>query len=290
MQIQIKNEHLTCEFNEKGAELISLKNNENIDFLWNGAEKFWSSHSPILFPIIGRIRNNTYNIDDTTFEMKIHGFARDLFFTLIDKRDNSCTFFLKYNEETLKQYPFKFNLKINYELIINTLNINYEVENIDEKDMYFSIGSHPGFNCPIFNDENFEDYYIEFSSNETMPRYLVSKDGLIKRDPVPFLNDENKINLSKEFILENDTIVLKDPKSEFLSLKNTKNPYEIKVKIKNHSYIGIWTASEESHFICIEPWKGIADFEDSTGEFIKKDGLIKLGPQKKYTTNYSITI
>lgn len=290
MQIQIKNQHLTCDFDEKGAELISLKNNENINFLWNGDEKFWSGRSPILFPIVGILKNNSYKIDEKIFNMQRHGFARNLIFTLIEKHDNCCTFFLKYNEETLKQYPFKFELKIHYKLNDNTLEIYYEVKNIDEKEMFFSIGSHPAFNCPFFNGEDFKDYYVEFSSNETLDKYLISHEGLIKRNPIPFLNHENKIPSIKNVALEEATLIVKNPKSEFLSLKNTKNPYEIKIKIKDHSYLGIWSDSKESPFICIEPWQGIGDFEDTSGDVLKKDGIIKLDPKEKYVTEYSITI
>ncbi len=290
MQIQIKNEHLTCAINENGAEIILLRNNENIDFLWNGNEKFWSGISPILFPIVGVLKDNTYKVNGEFFNLNRHGFAKDSNFKLIEKEEANCSFLLEYSEDTLKEYPFKFMLKVHYSLIENNLNICYEVQNVDDKDMYFSIGSHPAFKFPLFESENFDDYYLEFSNHETLSNYKVTEGGLIKREPTPFLKNQNKILNIKDIIIKENTLVLKDVGSDYISIKNIKNPYEIKVKIKNHYYLGIWSFSKDAPFICIEPWYGIGDYEDSHGKLTHKDGIIKLNSNEIFACDYSITI
>jgi len=160
----IKNTFLTATINSFGAELCSLKNNENKEYIWEGNLDFWGKHSPILFPIVGTLKNNSYQYNETEYHLSRHGFAREMDFEIVNQRENSVTFSIQSSEETLKVYPFLFELQIIYTLDKNRLHIEYKVMNNGKIKMPFSIGAHPAFALP----GNFENYNIQFEKEESL--------------------------------------------------------------------------------------------------------------------------
>ncbi|UYO98965.1 aldose 1-epimerase family protein [Oceanotoga sp. DSM 15011] len=286
----ISNEILKIVVDSSGAQLISIKNSSNIEFLWTADKKYWGRHAPILFPIVGKVKNNEYTVNGRVFELGQHGFARDLEFDLKESSTSKLTYSLKYDENTLKKYPYKFELIITYEIIEDSLFINYEVINLDDKRIYFSIGAHPGFKCPILENESFEDYYLEFENNETINRECLNTElGLFSRKSIPYLKNEKIIKLNHELFNE-DALIFKNLKSSKISLRNNKNEYSLTVDFKGFPFLGIWSQKGESPFICIEPWYGHADFEDFDGDFSDKEDSLYLDINKKFNCTYSIKL
>lgn len=284
----IENDFLKVEVNALGAELKSIVNKKNQkEYLWQAHPAFWARRAPVLFPIVGKLKNNNYLSEDKCWELGQHGFARDTIFQLSDKTNNSLTYSTKKSSESLKVYPYRFELRIQYELKENTLSVRYEVRNEDDKSIYFSIGGHPGFNCPIYPGEKFTDYYIEFEKAETADRHLLT-DGLFNGKTGKFLNNEKRMNLSEDPFLA-DAIVLKNLNSDFLKLKSTKSDYELTFHFRGFPYLGIWK-KPEAPFICIEPWFGLADRTDFNGTFEEREGVVALPEGEKFVCAYSVEI
>ena len=182
MTTTISNSILTAEIKHTGAELCSLKDNSNKEYIWNGNPDFWGKHSPVLFPIVGTLKNNTYQHNNSEYHLSRHGFAREMEFELIDKQENSAIFSLIASEETKEKYPFDFDLHLIYTLENKTLKIEYKVFNKGESKMPFSIGAHPAFDLP----DNFENYSLAFEKKDSLNYYLL-EDGLISNATNEFI-------------------------------------------------------------------------------------------------------
>jgi|AntAceMinimDraft_17_1070374.scaffolds.fasta_scaffold00250_5 galactose mutarotase-like enzyme len=285
---QIKNNYLQISVKDKGAELNKLISlNNDFEYIWQANAKYWARYSPVLFPIVGKIKDDTYIFDNKKYCMSQHGFARDKNFKLIDKTKNKLCFLLKQDKSTLKIYPFKFELYIDYELQDNKLIVHYRVMNTNDRDMFFSIGAHPGFNCPLVKNESYEDYYLEFEHNELVKRWF-TKHGLLTNKTALVLNNEKQLSLYRG-IFKDGAFIFKNLKSSKISLKSRKNRYGLSVNFKGFPYLGIW-AKSDANFICIEPWYGVADKEDTKQTFEKKQGIIKLSSKNTFKCCYSITI
>jgi len=286
---KLENEEIMIEVDSLGAEMKKLiLKRDNKDYLWHGDSKYWGRTAPVLFPIVGRLKDDSYIYNNQEYKMTQHGFARDNEFELVDKTDNSLTYALEANSETLKKYPFKFRLEIKYTLNENLINVGYKVFNQDQKKMYFSIGAHPAFYWPLNEDEKKEDYYLEFEKKEKTTKYLLEA-GLLNNQTEPILDNQKILELTPD-IFEDDALVFKNLKSEQITLKSSKSEREIKIRFEKFPYLGIWSQSVEAPFICIEPWHGIADSVDSSGKIIEKEGIKNLKAGNQFESKYTITI
>jgi galactose mutarotase-like enzyme len=283
----IENEFLKISAKDSGAELISIKNKKNnLEYLWQGDPQFWGRRAPVLFPIVGKLKGNKYKAEGNSFELPQHGFARDAYFDISEKQDGFLTFTLKSNAETLKVYPYKFELDIKYKLIRNKIEISYEVKNKDDKKIWFSIGAHPAFNCPIDPKLKFGDYFLEFETEENADKYLL-EDGLLNGKKEKLLNKEKKIQLTDKTFL-NDAIIFKNLKSTALSLKSNSSPASLNFNFKGFPFLGIW--SKPGPFVCIEPWFGHADMVDFSGDLKDKEGIQGLDKGASFSCSYSVEI
>lgn len=259
----------------KGAELKNLVKNSR-DFMWTADSKYWGKTSPVLFPFVGGSKDNKYKYQGKEYEAARHGFARDNEFELVEEGEKNLKFLYKSDQNSLKLYPFNFEFFINYVITNNGVNIEYLVVNKEEGDMYFSLGAHPAF---IADKYSIEDYYLEFSQEETLSLYTL--DGMfVERNPKSYLNKSKKINLNKD-IFNKDALIFNKPQSDYISLKNIHDSEEIKVSLKDFPWLGIWSPPG-APFVCIEPWCGLADFLDHNGELTEKDGVNKLGKGEKF--------
>lgn len=289
MESRLTNEYLTVEVNKSGAELSSIKlNSDNTEYLWQANSHFWGRRAPILFPIVGKLSNDEYTYNDKVYSLTQHGFARDMDFEVYDAASDKVTYLLNSSDVTLKRYPFRFQLFISYTLDDNEVIVEYTVKNVDSDVMYFSIGAHPGFNCPLLAGENMEDYYLEFECNEDISTFFV-ENGLLAKKSEVFLKDERMVNLSPE-LFRRDAVILKGLKSNKVSLKSKVSDKAITIDYKGFPYLGIWSMPEGAPFICIEPWYGIADSVDSTGDYKTKEGILCLEPSQEFRCQYSIVI
>lgn len=290
MNYNLENDFLKINLCNDGAELHSIKGKkEDIEFLWNGNEDYWKYHAPVLFPIVGKVLNNKYMVDGTTYELPQHGLARVSKFEKINQSESSITFKLDYSENTLKVYPFKFSFEIKYTLDKDSIIIEYKVINRDTKNILFSVGAHPAFMCPILSNESFDDYYFEFSEKETTSVMELSPIGHFTHNEIPYLNNENIIPLTKE-VFKDDALVFHDLKSHIISLKSKNHNKFIEFDFTNFPHLGLWSKPTGAPFVCIEPWFGHADFEDFNGEFKDKSGIISLEENNTFTCSYKVKI
>lgn len=278
----ISNSNLTAQIKHLGAELFSLKNNQNTEYIWEGNPAFWGKHSPILFPIVGSLKNNSYSVNDKKYQLNRHGFAREMEFELIEKSESTATFALISTSETKKNYPFDFELQICYSLNNNKLNIDYKVINKNDLTMPFAIGAHPAFALK----GNFEDYHLEFQQNEKLNYHLLET-GLISNstNELPLENKQIALNYS---LFEKDALVFKTLKSKSITLSKNANPI-LKINFSDFPNLGIWTVVN-APFLCIEPWFGYSDTLTDYDDFSKKEGIQLLEKKKIFKSNYSIEI
>lgn len=285
----IENEHLKLSVRSSGAEMISLRDKWNdLEYIWQGDPEHWARRAPVLFPIVGKLTDHKYVAEGKEYVLPQHGLARNLIFNLEEEKPLSLKWKLETAEETLKDYPYRFELLITYILQDRTVTTVYEVKNQDDKDIYFSIGAHPGFNIPVYDYESFEDYYIEFEKAETSKRHLL-KDGLFTGETEDLLNNSKTLDLNYK-LFEQDAIVLKDHKSRRLCLKSQKSGYRLDLVFDGFPYLGIWSPGDGAPFICLEPWHGIADTVDSSRDFTRKEGIIRLPKGETFTTRFSFHI
>lgn len=286
----LENDLAKLKINALGAELTSfLLKEDSTEYLWQADPKFWGRHAPILFPIVGRLKDNTYKFEGKTYSMTQHGFARDLPFELVSNTNDSCVLKLVSNQETLAKYPFEFELLVSYSLEKTSLKVCYEVKNILDKTMYFSIGAHPGFNLPLTPGvETVDDYIVEFDRPETADLLLIDG-GLISPDKKRFLTNEATFTLSSD-LFKNDALIFSNLKSDTVSLRSLKTGKFVKMDMTGFPYLGIWSQSESAPFVCFEPWFGIADEVDSDYDFTAKLGMQRLEANQSFDCTYSITI
>jgi len=278
----ISNSILKASIKHAGAELFSLKDNNDKEYIWEGNPDFWGKHSPVLFPIVGTLKNNTYTIDKKEYQLSRHGFARDMEFKLIEKTQNSAVFSLESNEETLKKYPFQFELQLIYTLENTSLKIEYIVINKGDTKMPFSIGAHPAIALP----ENFESYSFKFEKEENLKFNLLEND-LISNKTEILKTTDNIVPLTYK-IFENDALVFKTLESKSLTILENKKPY-VQVDFEDFPSLGIWT-KDQAPFVCIEPWFGYSDTADNTGDLFQKEGIIVLEIDQNFHSQFSIKI
>lgn len=285
--IHLSNHELSVSIKKSGAELCSLIDKKSkTEYIWQADPGIWSRHSPVLFPIVGRLQNNTYVSGGKNYSLPQHGFARDMDFTVLSQAEDKIVFSLGYSEETLKKYPYKFELQIGYTLSGKKLTVSYKVLNRQDSDIYFSLGAHPGFVCPLHAGESYEDYSLEFNKPEHLSLHVL-KDGLISRDQLPYLAGETKIPLSYE-LFKNDALVFEKYQSDFISLKHKNKGEVFKFHFAGYPFLGIW--SKPGPFVCIEPWYGIADFTDHSGILEEKTGIQKLGKGQTFESEWSVEL
>ena len=287
----LKNDLLEINIKSIGAELCainSVKNNNR--FLWHADPNIWGSHAPNLFPIIGCMKNNSYIYGDKTFKMTKHGFVRaNDTFSIKKQSETNITFLLTSNNALFKMYPFLFQFEISYTLENNVLTINYTVKNIDKKTMFFSVGGHPAFTCPLYEDEDYTDYCLEFDKIETSESYLLNLDnGIVTNKTKPVFTDGKTINLHGDLFNE-DALIFKKLKSRQVTLKHKTKGDVLSVKFEEFPYLGIW-AKPNAPYVCIEPWLGIADAETTNQKIEDKEGIIELKADSIFSASYSIEI
>ena len=286
---ELSNDQLSIVISSKGAELQSiLGKNTGIEYLWSGNPAFWGKKSPVLFPIVGGLKNNRYSFKGKEYSMGRHGFARDRVFTMSKQTDDGVTFSLKSDDETRVIYPFDFIFSINYQLMGNQVKISYQIENIGEEDMFCSVGAHPAFAVPLMTDTSFEDYYLQFEQKENAPIWPLSNEGLLLTEPNDFFQQEDQIALRKS-LFYGDALVFKTLQSKSISILSNKHDHGISVTYENFPFMGIWSA-KDADFVCIEPWCGIADTVTSHGDLTKKEGIHQVSPKKMMNRSWTIEV
>jgi len=284
--IQLTNGDLAVSIQEKGAELQSLQLN-GLEYLWQANAAHWSKHSPVLFPIVGALKDGKYFFNNKEYKLSRHGFARDKTFEAEKTSPASAVFTLRSDEQTLAVYPFQFIFRIKYEIKDATLSCTYHVTNGGEHTMYFSVGGHPAFNVPLISGLKYTDYVLGFNDDEKLNRYLLHK-GLTGTETEKIQLDKRTLRLEPS-LFYTDAIVLKHINSDEIKLYSNTDPHGLKFKFSNFPYFGIW-AAVDAPFVCLEPWFGIADSIHHDQQLIHKEGINRLSPGESWQRTWSVEL
>lgn len=290
----IENEFLKIGVDKSGAQLSSVFDKKNgREVLWNADKTFWGRHAPVLFPIVGKVRNNTYTYQGKQYSLGQHGFARDMDFTLVSKTDNEIVFSLKSNSETLKVYPFDFELIIKHKIEDNKVRVFWKVVNTGSDTMYFSIGGHPAFNVPALGtSDSKEDYYLHFEGKSAVSYKLLDpEEGTVDNSSVYKLATDNGYYRIKESMFDNDALIFDEYEVDKVSLcYSDKTPY-ITLDANGFPSFGIWSATKKNApFVCLEPWIGRADDKGFDGSLEQKYKEQKLLSGHIFEADYTIAV
>ena len=284
--IELKNEQLTVCIAEKGAELQSIKDNEGREYLWQGGPE-WPRRSPILFPIVCTVNNDTYSVDGKEYHMSRHGFARDAMFVVANRgnTDTKVSLLLYDSEKTLEMYPFEFELIVSYELNENMIKVTWEVFNHGDKEIHFQIGGHPAFNMPGGKLEGKIDLDVE----KQITQLKTYPDGNIEMTEVPLDVYKGVMNINEDFF-RNDSVKIHNCQINRAVLVDTDNTPAVTVDFLS-PVCAFWSPyGKHAPFVCIEPWYGVGDPIGFQGEFKDKPLMNHLLPGASFKSFYFITI
>ena len=288
MLYNLSNDFIEISIKDLGAELCSLKKkNLPIEYIWQGDKKYWNRHSPILFPIVGKLIDNEYTYENRTYQMTQHGFARDNTFKVFAQEHDYICFKLEDSIDTMKIYPFEFELYIGYRLIKNSLEVSYKVVNKSKKEMLFSIGAHPAFNWPLEKADK-ESYYFGFEDTKELERLPLTQDGISNNKEIIDLED-SKLALYEE-LFKDDALIIQNLENKTITFKNSQDSRDIKVSFDGFDYLGLWSKPSGAPFVCIEPWHGLADFIGHHKKLEDKQGIISLSSNEVFESSYTISI
>lgn len=286
--ITLRNDKLTVNIAKLGAEIKSIKDNDGIEYIWQGAPNDWEGTAPNLFPIVGRLRDGYYTVDDVRYDMVIHGFAYLFKLDVLEQSDVYVKFVLKSSAETKKQYPYDFKFTIEYTLDGGKLTTRYSIENTGDKDLYYSVGAHPGFNVPFTKSGNFDQYYLEFDDECKPDGYDLTPDGFITGDKSPF-----SLILDKILPLAGQEIfvptVFLENMSKGVTLKCNRTRRKVRLEYSDFKYLALWH-EDKGPYICIEPWTGTPDKIGDSRELKDKNEMTTLSPNKAHGYAFSISI
>ncbi len=287
---EISNGEITASVDSHGAELKSLRSVENgTEYMWCGNPAYWGKTSPILFPFIGMLKNGGYRFRGEPYMMTKHGFARDLEFKLVSHEASEVWFALDADEKTKEIYPFDFKLEIGYRLEGKQLKTLWRVENVSEETIYFSIGGHPAFNCPLHEGDRREDYYLEFDKKDCVRCTVIGTDGLVGDHQVVHELADGLLPVKAE-LFERDAMVMEDRQLRRISLLTPdKKPY-VTVSFQT-PVVAVWTPSVvKAPFVCIEPWYGLCDHVDFEGSLEERKWGNEVQPGKRFAAEYLIEV
>ena len=286
MKNSITNNKMTVTIKSLGAEICSLISHKTQkEYIWQADPKIWARSSPILFPIVGPLKNGEYEFKEKRYHLNQHGFAKDREHSLIEQSKDTLKYCLKADESTLENYPFDFELFSTYRLIEKTLNIHFEVVNKDNKTMWFSLGAHPAINCNIA-DGNQVIIFDQSLPMEYYERNLVN--GLIERNKLQLIKEGEFLTLNYK-MFDNGALFIESENRESIVLIDKHEKEKIKINFRGFPILGLWTKKDAS-FICIEPCYGLCDFVEATGSIKDKLFIQTLEPEEVFECSYQIEI
>ncbi|MCC8181407.1 MAG: aldose 1-epimerase family protein [Clostridiales bacterium] len=291
MSVTLRSQLLTVQIDPLGAQLTSIRTCTGVELLWQADPAVWGRHAPLLFPIIGRLRDGRYTVDGREYAISQHGFARDSVFSVVRQSETAVTFQLEESGDTLVKYPFSFRLQVTYALEGGTLTKSHTVLNCSAETMYYEVGGHDGFLLALLPGERQEDYFIQFpGQNAILPMGMDERNFLTESSrPFPLEGDRLPMPLS---VFGLDTVVLKDLPVRQVTLASHRNPIRLTLVFDDFDYLGLWTkpVTPSAPYVCIEPWSTLPEcaFTDSALEH--KPGIRALAPGQGETLTYRTVI
>lgn len=286
----IRNAYMTVAVSEKGAELQSIVGCGGTEYLWQGDPAYWGDRAINLFPYVARLTQGRYVMDGHTYAMPIHGIAPYARFAMVEKTGERMVFELVSDEATLAQYPRRFAFRIVYALDGAKLSVRYEVENRDERTMYFGLGGHPGFRVPLEAGAAFEDYRLRFSQPCTPVRVGFSEDCFVNGADEAFPLVDDCVLPLRHSLFDQDAIVLREMARE-VTLEAPDRAHAVTVSFPDMPYLGVWHwPKKDAPYVCIEPWRSLPSRKDEIAVFEQQHDLVSLESGKTYTNTFVITI
>ena len=291
MRRVIENGRIKAEIDDVGAELSVLYDKEHErNVLFNGDPTWWNRKAPVLFPIVGGVKDKKYRYQGSTYEMGQHGFARDSIFEVVEQSETHIVHHLSWSKETLKNYPFKFSLYITHRIQENQLRVGWKVVNEQNEEMYFAIGAHPAFLVPVEDKgQGQEDYFLSFAGKKKLEYLRITGAGYaLPKEETPMELTDGMIKLSRDMFADG-VYIFEDGQVEHVGISfPDKTPY-LAIACQGFPYMGIWS-KPGAPFICLEPWYGRTDADDFKGEFPEKPGMQRLLAKETFVTEYQIII
>jgi galactose mutarotase-like enzyme len=288
MELSLGNGRYSARVSTLGAELKSIADPAaGIEYLWQADPAWWKGTAPVLFPIVGGLRGGKYRYGGAEYELPQHGFARTSEFSLVAKTEDSVELELLSGPETRKKYPFDFRFRVSFALERSGISVRYAVTNAGNGPMYFSIGSHPAFNVP-FAGGRLENYYILFEKSEGIERHFF-KDGMVVAGKTAEVFENSRVISLSRSLFDEGPVILKKPESAEFTIANSLNSTSITLATDGAPYLGLW-AKPGAPFVCIEPWYGLPDPTDASGELSEKEGIMRLEPGACHAAGYRISI
>lgn len=285
MTFELKKGGLTATAQTRGGELVSLRSGDGREYIWEGDPAFWSGRNPILFPIVGSLKDGRVDINGETYEMVRHGFARGMEFALAERGEDFVTLELRENAETLGQYPCPFSLKVTHRLLEDGFATSFTVANPGAAPMPFCVGGHTAIRIP--EGERFEDYELRFEEKEAADSHLLNSEGIIRHEGRrPMLDGSGRLPLDYSVFAEIDTIVFSMLRSGSVSLVHRETGRGVQLDFREFPMVAFWT-KPGAPYLCMEPWQGCAAYDNESGRFEDKPFCTVLRPGEKKTLTYT---
>ena len=286
----LENEEITISVESFGAELKSLRDRKTgTEYMWNADPAYWKRTSPVLFPLVGSLRDAQYTYEGRQYPMSQHGFARDREFLMTDKLKEEIWFELKEDERSWEIYPFAFLLRIGYVLKGRSVEVHWQVENTDLHTMYFSIGGHPAFLCPIADGTKQSDYAIGFDTQDEITSSVIGRNGLLSEQKRVYSLNQGVLPIT-EHLFDDDALIIEHDQAHTVSLLTGESKPYLTVRF-DAPLFGIWSPPKKNApFICIEPWYGRCDGENFNGTLEQREWGNKLEPGELFQAKYEIEI
>ena len=289
MTFELKKGDLRATVRTLGGELVSLRDGDGLEYIWQGDPAFWAGQNPILFPIVGSLKDGRVDIGGKTCEMSRHGFARGLDFTPVDQGEDFVTLALGENGQTLEQYPFPFSLKVTHRLLEDGFSTTFTVKNTGTTPMPFCIGAHTAIRCPLRAGEQFEDYELLFEESEQADSHLLNPQGIIRHDGRRPMLDGSRMALDYRVFEEMDTVIFSMLRSGKVSLIHRKTGQGVQLDFHEFPMVAFWT-KPGAPYLCMEPWQGCAAWDNESGKFGDKPFCTVLESGGEKSLAYAFTI
>ena len=286
---RLENNRISIDVNPIGAELYSIKTKpDGQEWLWQGDKRYFAQRSPILFPVIGLLKDGVYTFNGEQYDMPLHGFAHHMEFAVSDLRPDAVTFTIRDDAATQEVYPFAFQLDVTYRIHGASVDTHFAGSNESAHTMHFSIGGHPAFNVPFAAGDCYDDNVIEFAQKERLERRLF-ENRLFTGERRLILDNSRTLELSHDLFFTDKAVVLDDVKSDVLWIKSRKSPRSIRFEFPGFPYLGLWsTPGQHAPFLCIEPWYGIGADRNDKPAIELKEGIEALSSGDTFRCAYRV--
>ncbi len=288
--ITIQNSQITLVVDPRGGQLQSIKSRGR-EYLWQGSEDSWASRAPILFPAIGRMRNQQYTMDGVSYTIPSHGFAKNRLFSVEEHSETSVTLTITDDEESREMYPFPFRFSLTFSLEGNTIHKRHRVENVGDGDLYYEVGGHDGFNVPFHQGEGMDDCYIRIPELEAFSPYEFDDSATLLPPSRTIAAPEGRIEL-KPFTYGLDTVILEKLANPCAQLVDGRGEVQLELRFPDMDYVALWTRTTDfdTNYVCIEPWSSLPDAQFVGSELREKVGVRRLAAGETECLGYDILL